>query len=278
MAELKGSMKVLNQLQPARGRWKDGVLEIFVGGGRFQAARELDWECLLVMIVERTDEQVDLEMLHENLKREDLDPITEAREYRFMMDSYHWSQTEMAEKAGKSQQSVSESLGLLDLSPELQDLTARAVISKGTGLFISKLTDQGIQKEAAQRVIDGHLNEDQAKELVDLYLVGKKPSQHEGEADKKGPTKTASNAVNLATVWPNLPKGVLAKVEKGWVTLRWSPSQYPDVRPVLEALLQSAPEKLIVPASRRAAKREDKVPDRLPTPDEMRQKEKGGQS
>src|SRR5579872_5247241 len=81
LAELTASIKERGQLEPARGRPKDGFIEVYIGAGRFQGCQALG-KPLKVLISEKSDEDVDLDMLHENIKREELNPIAEAEEYQ----------------------------------------------------------------------------------------------------------------------------------------------------------------------------------------------------
>jgi ParB family chromosome partitioning protein len=251
LTELTSSIKEHGQLQPARGRPKDGAIEIYIGCGRYQACFALG-RPLQVLIADKTDEQVDLEMLHENLKREELDPITEARDYKYMMDLYHWSQGEMAQKAGKSQQSISNCLSLLSLCQEVQELTKRLVISETHGILISKIDDEGLQAGVAKEVVEGHLTTDQTAQLVEHVLQ----SRNNGSADSSVPTdqpKPKAAVKDLASFWPNLPDGVLAKLEKGWLTLRWPPNRFPQPKVVLQEILNSAPESLPVGKAKKNA-------------------------
>src|SRR5579864_4985441 len=131
LAELTASIKERTQLQPARGRpAPDGKVEVYIGHGRYLACNALGMPTLNVIVEPRSDEDVDLDMLHENLKREDLDPITEARDYDYLAKNRNWNQNQIAQKVGKSQQSISDSLALLELPEEVQDFTRRLVISK----------------------------------------------------------------------------------------------------------------------------------------------------
>ncbi len=274
LAELTASLKDRGQLQPARGRPKDDAIELYIGGGRYRAAQALQKPTLDILISDRTDEEVDVDMLHENLKREDLDPITEAREYDYMIRTFNWNQAEMANRAGMSPQAVSETLALLNLSPELQKLSAQADISKKHGYYISKLTDQATQLWAARQVIDGHLTTEQTSALVSsIMAMAPDDLAHHmsgsgmGETDKSlntpgsdlagapkptggsaaVPTRAKAPLKNLSRLWPGLPAGVYAKLEKGWVTLRWSPSKYAVPKILLEQLLATAPELLAIP-------------------------------
>jgi len=128
-----------------------GIIELYIGQGRFLCAKELNWERIRVEISEIPDDEVDLAMLQENLKREDIDPITEAKDYKYLMDKNGWSQAEVAQKAGISQQLISRTLALLDLSPDVQDLTTRMVISKNHAFILGKITDNNAQSMLAHQ-------------------------------------------------------------------------------------------------------------------------------
>ncbi len=102
---------------------RDGRYEIVAGESRFRACQMLGWKTVPALVKELGDEEASAFMLGENVARENLDPIDEARAYARRMERYGLTVEEVAQQAGVSRIRVQFRLKLLNLSPELQHLT-----------------------------------------------------------------------------------------------------------------------------------------------------------
>jgi len=270
LSELMESLRLQGQLQPCRGRPAEGHIELYIGQGRYLAAQSLGWQKIQVLIGEKTDEEIDLAMLHENLKREDLDPVTEAREYSYLMETRDWTQGQLAERVGKSQEVISRTLSILSLAEEVKDIMRRRIISKHHGIILSKLADKGLQREVARAVCEGGLSVKQTEDLVNLCRQKEVDSadlpaalselwsektylgRSSQKATKTGPPSSVElprslpvgHSLSLLKLWPGLPAGVFARIEGGWLVLRCSRFKHSNLKSLFEALSQSAPEKL----------------------------------
>jgi ParB/RepB/Spo0J family partition protein len=247
LQELMNSMSVRGQLEPSRARSKDGIMEVYIGAGRYTAGQKLKWEALWVIAADRSDEDVDLDMLHENLKREDLDPISEAMEYDYNMKAHQWDQATMAEKAGLTQASISQSVALLRLPPESQELIRRLILTKSHGVSIEKMNDAELEKELAQAAVDKKLSVEATEKAVNLY-VEKGPDALRAylSGGLNGNDAKGKNS-EPPPLWSGLPDGVKSQYQGGWITLRWSPKQYATPKKLLEEVWKGAPEALDLP-------------------------------
>jgi len=151
-AELTASIKERGQLEPACGRPKEGYIEVYIGAGRYLACQALG-KPLKVLIAEKSDEDVDIDMLHENLKREELDPITEAGEYKYLNEVKGWSHDQIAEKIGKSKTYVTLSLGLLKLPDEIQLSVTRGTAPRSLAEALLSLKTIDKQLEIGRKAI-----------------------------------------------------------------------------------------------------------------------------
>ena len=276
--ELAESLRMQGQLQPCRGRPREGKIEVYIGQGRYLAAKALGWQDIQVLISDRSDEEVDLAMLHENIKREDLDPISEAYEYAYLIEARDWTQGQLAERVGKSQEVVSRTLSLLSLAEEVKDIMRRRIMSKHHGVVLAKLDDKALQWEVAKTVCEGGLSVKQTEDLVNLCRTRGAESTADlpsalselwsektyvGQSSQ-GPARSmppevpselnklsSQSRLSLRKLWPNLPPGVFVRLEGGWFVLRCSRLRYSNLKSLLEGLAQSAPEKLPVLTSRR---------------------------
>lgn len=255
LEELKESLKSRGQLMACRGRPKEGSIEIYNGSGRFQAAQELGWDKIMVIVEERSDDQMDLDIIHENLKREDLDPISEAEEYQHLMAAYQWSQAQVAERVGISQPSVNDSLSLLSLPNEIQEIIRHLIVSKSIGVIISKMSENEVKKAFADAVSKEGLSVSQAQDMLEIYKAGgakvfmqnlginlseeesKDDVSPESSRKKKRKTKSAKISSNL---WPGLPAGAQFKSQGGRHFLSWPSARYS--KSMIQAILNTAPE------------------------------------
>ena len=119
-------------LQPLAVRASgDGFYQIIAGERRWRAARIAGLAEVPAIVIEADDRKMTELSLIENLQREDLDPIEEAEGYKTLMDNYHLTQEEAAERVGKSRSAVANSLRLLGLCPEVRQMLQNGDLSGG---------------------------------------------------------------------------------------------------------------------------------------------------
>ena len=261
LKELMESMKTRGQLQPCRGRpTQDGKVQIYIGQGRFLSAKHLNWECIQVIVAPASDDDVDMAMLHENLKREDLDPISEAREYKYLLQKNDWTQNLLAELVGEPQPRIAEALALLDMEEGARELIQRCIISRSHGVNISKLVDKSIQTELANAVSEYDFSVSTTRELVNIANEQGKEAfwavlkNFQSLAQKSGgdvaqsvvsaEKRHAMGTKDASGLWPGLPEGVRLGLEGSKIHLTWSKSRYPDVKDLIDKLAASAPHEL----------------------------------
>jgi len=106
-----------------------------------------------VRIIEADDKLTAELALVENLQREDLNPIEEARGYRLLMEEYGMTQEETAKSVGRSRPAVTNSLRLLSLSPKVLELVEQGKLSAGQARALVPMTDDALQLGAALHII-----------------------------------------------------------------------------------------------------------------------------
>lgn len=156
-----------------------GYFQIIAGERRWRAARLAGLSEVPVLVIEADDRKVMELALIENLQREDLNPIEEARGYRVLTEEYGLSQEKAAERVGKSRPAVANSLRLLQLCPEVLELTERGALSAGHARAIVALRDAALQKQAAQKVVNLCLSVRQTEALCRKLsqAPGEKPAE-----------------------------------------------------------------------------------------------------
>lgn len=164
--ELAESIKRKGVLQPIIVAPAGEGYTIVAGERRWRAAR-LAGIANIPAVVRDVTEQERLEIaLIENLQREDLDPMEEARAYRHLMDVGHASQEEVAHLVGKDRSTVANSLRLLKLPEDAQAALSRRELSPGHARAVLSVVNPGDQTALLERVLRQGLSVRQAEELA----------------------------------------------------------------------------------------------------------------
>lgn len=143
-----------------------GRFQIIAGERRWQAAKRAGLEMLPVLVKEVTPAQLIELALVENLQRADLNPLEEAAAYRQLIEEFGLSQAVVARRVGRSRFTVANTLRLLQLSPEVQQLVLAGRLSEGHARALLGVEEPGIQCRLAGRVADGELSVRETEELV----------------------------------------------------------------------------------------------------------------
>ena len=167
LAELTDSIRQHGVIQPITVRRIDsGYYQIIAGERRWRAARAAGLAEVPVRIIE-ADDRLAMELaLVENLQREDLNPIEEARGYRTLMEDYRMTQEEAAAAVGKSRPAVANALRLLNLSLPVLTMTEEGSLSAGHARALLPLEDPALQLRAAEIVLEKRLSVRQTEALA----------------------------------------------------------------------------------------------------------------
>ena len=170
--ELAESLRRVGLLQPIIVRPLGDQYQIVAGERRWRAARVAGLEKVPVRVISATSaESLELALI-ENLQREDLNPIEEARGYRRLLDEYQMTQAELADKVSKSRSTITNAMRLLDLPDEVQELVYQGKLSAGHARTILALPDEASRARLAHKAIDEGLSVRDVENLVRLYLAG----------------------------------------------------------------------------------------------------------
>ena len=153
LQELADSIAQYGLIQPiVVRRLEDGYYQIIAGERRWRASRLAGLEEVPVRVLEADDRRTAELALVENLQREDLNPIEEARGFRTLIEEYGLTQEETARSVGRSRPAVTNALRLLSLSPRVMELVERKELSAGHARTLLSLGSEAVQWEAAQEV------------------------------------------------------------------------------------------------------------------------------
>ena len=169
LQELADSISQHGIIQPLTVRkLSSGYYQIIAGERRWRAAR-------LAGLQEDDRKAVELAMI-ENLQREDLNPMEEAAGFQSLIESYHMTQEEAAQRVGKSRSAVTNALRLLGLTPSVRKLVEEGKLSAGHARALVPLSPS-LQESAANAIVSGGLSVRQTEALVKRLSAEKKEAQ-----------------------------------------------------------------------------------------------------
>lgn len=171
LAELTDSIKQNGVLQPLLVRRSGDHYEIVAGERRYQAARAAGLTEVPVVIREISDDDVFKLALIENLQRSDLTPLEEARGYRQLIKDKGLTQEELAKILSKSRSAITNTIRLLDLPKEVQELVDEGNLSAGHARAILAVPSEDGRIRLARKVVDERLSVRQTESLAPLFSV-----------------------------------------------------------------------------------------------------------
>ena len=167
LQDLAASISRHGLIQPVIVRKLDsGDYHIIAGERRWRAARLAGLAEIPVRVLRADDQSVAELALVENLQREDLNPMEEARGYQKLMQDYDLTQEEAAAGVGKSRSAVANALRLLNLSTPVSEMVESGVLSAGHARTLLALEDPSLQKRAAEQVLAKTLSVRKTEQMV----------------------------------------------------------------------------------------------------------------
>ena len=181
LQELADSISQHGIIQPLTVRkLSSGYYQIIAGERRWRAARLAGLQEVPVIVIEADDRKAAELAMIENLQREDLNPMEEAAGFQSLIESYHMTQEEAAQRVGKSRSAVTNALRLLGLTPSVRKLVEEGKLSAGHARALVPLSPS-LPESAANAIVSGGLSVRQTEALV------KRLSAEKIEAQVKDP-------------------------------------------------------------------------------------------
>lgn len=177
--ELAQSIKENGLVQPIIVRKVDGNYQIVAGERRYRACKQAGIRDIPCLITKYSTQEVDTLAIIENIQREDLSVIEEAKAYQTLMSIYGYTQVELAAKVGKQQSTIANKLRLLKLSNTVKDALDNKEITERHARAMLGLEEEKQQK-VLQEVVKKSLNVQQTETLI----------------NKKEKTKTTNKSIS----------------------------------------------------------------------------------
>ena len=172
--ELASSIRNQGIIQPLVVRRNGDGYELIAGERRWRAAMRAGLTHVPIVVRDASDHEALQLALVENLQREDLNPIEEANGYRRLLEEFHWSQEEMAEKVGKSRPAIANSMRLLALPTEVQQEVSSGNLPAGQARALLGLHSEPLILSACREVIAKGLSTRDTEKLVRHLTLGRK--------------------------------------------------------------------------------------------------------
>ena len=177
MEELAESMKVYGVLQPLLVQKKGDYYEIIAGERRWRAAKLAGLKEVPVVIREYTKQQTMEIALIENVQREDLNPIEEAKAYQRLIQEFELKQEEIAARVGKSRVTITNSMRLLKLDERVQEMLIQNQITGGHARALLTVEDGELQYKLAGKIIAENLSVREIEKIVKSLSKKKNPKE-----------------------------------------------------------------------------------------------------
>ncbi|MCD8231799.1 MAG: ParB/RepB/Spo0J family partition protein [Clostridiales bacterium] len=182
LEELADSIKQYGIIQPLIVQDKKTYYEIIAGERRWRAAKIAGLKEVPIIIRDITDQEIMALSLIENIQREDLNPIEEAKAYKQLLDEFNLKQEEVAKKVSKSRTAVTNALRLLKLCDEVQQMVIEGKLTNGHARSLISIEDTEKQIAVAKQIIDKNLSVRETEKLVkNLQKQEEKANQNKKE-------------------------------------------------------------------------------------------------
>jgi len=177
LLELAESIKQFGLLQPILVQDRKTYYEIIAGERRWRASKIAGLKEVPVIIRNYSEQEIVEISLIENIQREDLNPIEEAQAYKRLMNEFNLKQDEIAERVSKSRTAVTNSMRLLKLCDEVQQMIINDMISTGHARAIISIENPEEQYALAQKIFDEKMSVRDVEKYIKNLNKPEKPKK-----------------------------------------------------------------------------------------------------
>jgi len=170
LQELAASIHEYGVIQPLIVRITANGFELVAGERRLRASKLAGLNQVPVIVKEFTDKEVAELAMIENLQREDLHFLEEAEGFQHLIQSFAFTQEELAKRMGKKQSTIANKLRLLKLTPEVRAVVATEKLTERHARSLLKINETRLQLEVLDIIRDKGLNVRETEELIEEFL------------------------------------------------------------------------------------------------------------
>lgn len=173
LTQLASSIRDYGVLQPILVKpTAEGSFMVIAGERRYRAACQAGLFTIPAIVRSMEEEEAALVALVENVQRENLGYLEEARAYKKLMDDFGLTQSEIAQKVGKQQSTISNKIRILSLPDDIQEVLTEHRLTERHARALLRVQGENDRRKVIARVIKNNLNVKQTEKLVDDLLSG----------------------------------------------------------------------------------------------------------
>jgi ParB family chromosome partitioning protein len=178
--QLADSIRQHGIIQPLAVRRQGARYQLVAGERRWRAAKIAGLSEVPAVVQDISDDRMLEITLIENIQREDLNPMELALALERMARELNINQEEIGRRTGKDRSTISNSIRLLQLPPDLQQLVAEGRLSAGHARSLLALTDEEMQRKLAEKIVAQGLSVRQVERITKKMTEPRDPDQEEG--------------------------------------------------------------------------------------------------
>ena len=182
LEELADSIRQVGLIQPIVVQDRKGYYEIIAGERRWRACKKAGLKEIPVIIRNFTEQEIVEISIIENIQREDLNPIEEAMAYKRLLEEFNLKQDEVAEKVSKNRTTITNSLRLLKLTDDVQQMIVDGKLSTGHARAIISIEDPAKQLEIAEKIFDEKMSVREVEKYIKSFDKPAKPKKKVNES------------------------------------------------------------------------------------------------
>lgn len=184
--ELSESIKQYGVIQPILITKDDmaHTYTIVAGERRWRAAKLAGVKEIPVIIKELNEKEILEISLIENIQRQDLNPIEEAKAYKNLLEDFKLTQEELSKRIGKSRTAITNCIRLLNLDERVQDYVIDGVLTEGHGRTLLSIEDKELQYKISQMIIDDKLSVRDTEKLIKSLNVDKEKTKNDRKVNQ----------------------------------------------------------------------------------------------
>ena len=227
LTELRDSIAEYGVLQPLIVKKAEGRKFFLVAGERRLRAATMAGLKTVPVVVRSFDERdVALVALVENVQRENLNFLEEARAYKNLMDEFGLTQGEIAKRVGKQQSTISNKIRILALPEDIQDAILKNSLTERHARALLKLDDEGDRKRVIARIAANNLNVKQTEKLIEDIIAGREKAERSKKKINYISYKIYLNTIRKAF-------GQVKSVEKGARLIESDQGEFLEVKIII---------------------------------------------
>ncbi len=184
LEELSQSIRENGVVQPIVVRKKDAGYEIVAGERRWRASQKLGLSKIPAVVKEVSDDKLLELALIENIQRQELNAIEEAKAYKKLIETIGLTQEMVAQRVGKERTVITNHLRLLKLPTEIQSLVEEEKISAGHARAILSAGDEASQKRLARTIVETSMSVREAERMAKKFARGEGKTSEEPKVIK----------------------------------------------------------------------------------------------